>query len=95
MGGTPPFMVVVSHKNYTTSSGCKTDKVVLNKHTNETLILTQEFGWRIRSMTEQQAARYISQLTHEEKLILDEMLIGLEQMRRPSPSRPASTEQDA
>ena len=88
-------MVVVSHKNYTTSSGCKTDKVVLNKHTNETLILTQEFGWRIRSMTEQQAARYISQLTHEEKLILDEMLIGLEQMRRPSPSRPASTEQDA
>lgn len=88
-------MVVVSHKNYTTSSGCKTDKVVLNKHTNETLVLTQEFGWRIRSMTEQQAARYISQLTHEEKLILDEMLIGLEQMRRPSPSRPASTEQDA
>lgn len=88
-------MVVVSHKNYTTSSGCKTDKVVLNKHTNETLVLTQEFGWRIRIMTEQQAARYISQLTHEEKLILDEMLIGLEQMRRPSPSRPASTEQDA
>ena len=88
-------MGVVSHKNYTTSSGCKTDKVVLNKHTNETLVLTQEFGWRIRSMTEQQAARYISQLTHEEKLILDEMLIGLEQMRRPSPSRPASTEQDA
>lgn len=87
--------IVIFHKNYTTSSGCKTVKVVLNKHTNETLVLTQEFGWRIRSMTEQQAARYISQLTHEEKLILDEMLIGLEQMRRPSPSRPASTEQDA
>lgn len=46
-------------------------------------------------MNEQQAARYISQLTHEEKLILDEMLRGLEQMRQPSPSRPASIEQDA
>lgn len=46
-------------------------------------------------MTEQQAAKYISQLTYEEKIILGEMLKDLEQMRQPFLSRPATTEQDA
>lgn len=87
--------IVVFHKIIPHLAAAKQLRLCYNKHTNKTLILTQEFGWRIRSMTEQQAARYISQLTHEEKIILDEMLIGLEQMRQPSPSRPASTEQDA
>ena len=95
MGGTPPLTIMVFHKIIPHLAVAKQLRLCYNKHTNKTLVLTQEFGRRKGTMTEQQAARYISQLTHEEKLILDEMLRGLEQMRRPSPSRPASTEQDA
>lgn len=34
-------------------------------------------------MTQEQAEKYISQLTYEEKLRLNEMLKALEQMRQP------------
>lgn len=40
-------------------------------------------------MTPEQAKALISKLTHEQKLALNEMLKGLEQMRPPSESRQA------
>lgn len=40
-------------------------------------------------MTPEQAKALVSKLTYEQKIALNEMLKGLEQMRRPSESRPA------
>lgn len=39
-------------------------------------------------MTQEQAKRYISDLSREQKMALNEMLRSLEQMRQPSPARP-------
>ena len=39
-------------------------------------------------MTPEQAQALVSKLTYEQKLALNEMLKGLEQMRQPSESRP-------
>lgn len=53
MSGAPPLTIVVFHKIIPHLAVAKQLRLCYNKHTNKTLVLTQEFGWRKGSMTEQ------------------------------------------